>query len=126
MTLNLVTVVCLIFTTFMVAKASDYEPIAAWKVVRLTFPDNQPQFVDLTVNDSLIETFHSVFIFTAFSSMRPPVILFSHGLGSREGSGYLGRHFTNKTTRAARGYVVVFRGLAILEVTQSYGRTKLP
>ena len=36
----------LLLLTFMVAKASDYEPL-------LTFPDNQPQFVDLTVNDSL-------------------------------------------------------------------------
>lgn len=96
MPLNLVTVVCLIFTTFMVAKASDYEPL-------LTFPDNQPQFVDLTVNDSLRDRDIPLRVYFLQNSQAAPVILFSHGLGgSREGSGYLGRHW------AARGYVVVF------------------
>ena len=94
MTLNLVTVVCLIFTTFMVAKASDYEPL-------LTFPDNQPQFVDSTVNDSLRDRDIPLRVYFLQNSQAAPVILFSHGLGgSREGSGYLGSPMPAKVAPA--------------------------
>jgi predicted dienelactone hydrolase len=62
-----------------------------------------PRVVDLTVQDTERDRDIPVRIYLPQVTQAAPVVLFSHGLGgSREGSGYLGKHW------AARGYVVVF------------------
>ncbi len=62
-----------------------------------------PQFVDLTVHDGNRKRDIPLRVYLPATDAAEPVILFSHGLGgSREGSAYLGRHWS------ARGYVVVY------------------
>jgi predicted dienelactone hydrolase len=61
------------------------------------------RFVDLTVQDSERNRDIPIRVYLPQAVLAAPVVLFSHGLGgSREGSGYLGKHW------AARGYVTVF------------------
>ncbi len=62
-----------------------------------------PHFVDLTVHDTGRNRDIPLRVYLPAANSPEPVILFSHGLGgSREGSSYLGRHWS------ARGYVVVY------------------
>lgn len=72
-----------------------YDPLAA---------DSAPSAAqNFTVNDSARLREIPVRIYLPVERAPAPVILFSHGLGgSREGSAYLGRHWS------ARGYVAVF------------------
>jgi predicted dienelactone hydrolase len=59
--------------------------------------------LDLVVNDTGRQRSIPVLVYLPSQKSPAPVALFSHGLGgSREGSGYLGRHW------AARGYIAVF------------------
>lgn len=66
--------------------------------------EKAPAPVDLTVADSARDREIPIRVYLPADAKAPaPVVLFSHGLGgSREGNGYLGRHW------AGRGYVVVF------------------
>jgi len=63
-----------------------------------------PAPIDLTVDDSARDREIPIRVYLPDDPKEPaPVLLFSHGLGgSREGSGYLGKHW------AGRGYAVVF------------------
>ncbi|RJR48412.1 MAG: dienelactone hydrolase [Desulfobacteraceae bacterium] len=80
----------------VIAHAAGYDPLA----VATRVP---PVVVDLTVNDSRRGRDIPIRAYLPPVKSPSPVVLFSHGLGgSREGGGYLGRHW------AARGYVAVF------------------
>lgn len=90
----------LLFLGFLVTPwtvaAEPYDPLAvvAGEPVSMT---------DLDVVDASRTRTIPVRIYLPAQVMKSPVVLFSHGLGgSREGSAYLGRHWS------ARGYVVVF------------------
>ena len=59
--------------------------------------------IDLTIGDSKHKRQIPIRVYLPPDKTPSPVVLFSHGLGgSREGSGYLGRHW------AGRGYTVIF------------------
>lgn len=78
------------------AYAVDYDPLAV-------SPDFTPQEMELTVEDKLRGRDIPLRVYLPQAKTAQPVVLFSHGLGgTREGSGYLGKHW------AARGYVAVF------------------
>jgi predicted dienelactone hydrolase len=77
-------------------KTSAYDPLVI--VTNAT-----PVVVDLDVVDSQRKRTIPVRAYLPTTNSPAPVILFSHGLGgSREGSSFLGKHWS------ARGYVVVF------------------
>jgi dienelactone hydrolase len=93
---NSVATVCLLFLASAVGYGADYDPLA----VSAQFA---PRVVDLTVQDTKRDRDIPVRVYLPQATQAAPVVLFSHGLGgSREGSGYLGKHW------AARGYVTVF------------------
>jgi len=72
-----------------------YDPLAAPK------PGMPPQ--DFTIRDAARDREIPVRVYLPAEKKIAPVVLFSHGLGgSREGSAFLGRHWS------ARGYVCVF------------------
>lgn len=76
----------------------DYNPLAVNAQTRV-------QTLDLAVNDSVRKREIPVLIYlpTTSSDVAEPVVLFSHGLGgSRQGSRFLGEHWSR------RGYVAVF------------------
>ena len=59
--------------------------------------------IDLTIEDAKRNRQIPIRVYLPAEKSASPVVMFSHGLGgSREGSGYLGRHWS------ARGYTVVF------------------
>ncbi|HBJ37691.1 MAG TPA: dienelactone hydrolase [Planctomycetaceae bacterium] len=59
--------------------------------------------IDLTVQDAKRKREVPIRVYLPSEKIAAPVVMFSHGLGgSREGSSYLGRHWS------ARGYAVVF------------------
>lgn len=73
-----------------------YDPMAVEAVI-------SPRFEDLDARDAERDRTVPLRIYLPAGSAPAPVILFSHGLGgSRDGSSYLGQHWS------ARGYVVVF------------------
>lgn len=75
--------------------AERYDPLAVAK-------DFRPVVADLTVSDAARNRDIPIRVFLPTEKAPAPVVLFSHGLGgSREGSAYLGRHWS------ARGYLVV-------------------
>jgi len=78
---------------------ADYDPLA-------TSPSGNAKPsppLDLGFPDAKRQRELPVRIYLPFDPAASPVVIFSHGLGgSREGSGYLGRHWS------ARGYTVVF------------------
>jgi predicted dienelactone hydrolase len=77
-------------------KATTYDPL-------LVVTNATPVVVDLDVVDSQRKRTIPIRVYLSASNSPAPVILFSHGLGgSREGSSFLGKHWS------ARGYVVVF------------------
>lgn len=78
------------------ATASPYDPLA--------IADSAPPVLqDLVVNDALRNRDIPLRVYLPFSREPAPLVLFSHGLGgSREGSSFLGRHWS------ARGFVAVF------------------
>ncbi len=78
------------------AEAAAYDPLAV--------PDqHRPEPLDLTVKDAARNRELPIRVFLAVEKSAAPVVLFSHGLGgSREGSAYLGQHWS------ARGYVCVY------------------
>ena len=77
------------------ATAFAYDPLSAAE-------SNEVATQDFTVNDSGRHREIPVRVYLPQEKQAAPVLLFSHGLGgSRQGSGYLGRHW------ASRGYVVV-------------------
>ncbi len=87
---------CLLLLASAGAYGADYDPLAISSRIA-------PEVVDITVDDQQRQRQIPIRIYLPRAERPSPVILFSHGLGgSREGSGYLGRHW------AARGYVVVF------------------
>ena len=93
---NPVAVACLLFLTSTVGHGEDYDPLAV--SVKYT-----PRVVNLTVQDTERNRDIPVRVYLPQAMQAAPVILFSHGLGgSREGNGYLGKHW------AGRGYVAVF------------------
>lgn len=86
----------------MLLALSDIAPAAAYDPLTLS-SQNAPEVVDLTVHDRERKRDVPIRVYLPPVSTPSAVILFSHGLGgSREGSGYLGKHW------AARGYVAVF------------------
>ena len=93
---RLVAVSCLLCAVGAVAAELSYDPLAV--SVRET-----PQTVDLTVHDKARERNIPIRVYLCPAKSPAPVVLFSHGLGgSREGSAYLGKHWSS------RGYVAVF------------------
>jgi dienelactone hydrolase len=75
--------------------AAAYDPLATGS--------NPPSTQDFMINDAARPREIPVRVYLPTAPAPSPVILFSHGLGgSREGSAYLGRHWS------ARGYVAVF------------------
>jgi dienelactone hydrolase len=87
---------CLLLFASAIAHGADYDPLAVPAQVT-------PRIVDLTVKDLKRQRDIPIRIYLPLTKQAEPLILFSHGLGgSREGSGYLGKHW------AARGYVTVF------------------
>ncbi len=93
---NSVAAVYLLFLASAVGYGADYDPLAV-------SAQYTPRVVDLTVRDTKRNRDIPVRVYLPQATQAAPVVLFSHGLGgSREGSGYLGRHW------AARGYVTVF------------------
>lgn len=83
-----------LFCCLPVAQAA-YDPLSAVTV------ESPPQ--DLTVRDATRERDLPIRIYLPAEKKAAPVVLFSHGLGgNREGSAFLGRHWS------ARGYVCVF------------------
>jgi len=70
----------------------------------LTVPSSfKPEIVDLTIKDTARQRDIPIRVYLPQAKAPAPVIIFSHGLGgSREGSAYLGDHWS------ARGYVAVF------------------
>ncbi len=80
-------------------RASAYDPLAVPKDRggKATAP------VDLTVHDSKRNRDIPIRVFLPAETGAAPVVIFSHGLGgNREGSAYLGEHWS------VRGYVVVY------------------
>lgn len=76
-----------------------YDPLAIPDTSKL--PITEP--IDLTIQDAGRDRQIPIRVFLPSEKVASPVVLFSHGLGgNREGSGYLGRHWS------ARGYAVVF------------------
>lgn len=76
--------------------AERYDPMAVAK-------DFQPVIADFIVSDAARNRDIPIRVVLPAERSPAPVVLFSHGLGgSREGSAYLGRHWS------ARGYVVVY------------------
>jgi len=68
-----------------------------------TVSKDKIRWVDLTVADAVRKRDIPVRVYMPQETLPAPVVLFSHGLGgSREGSGYLGRHW------AGHGYWAVF------------------
>ncbi|PKN66922.1 MAG: dienelactone hydrolase [Deltaproteobacteria bacterium HGW-Deltaproteobacteria-15] len=79
-----------------VAAESFYDPLAVTE-------NFTPQTLDLTVHNGELKRDFPIRVYLPSEESSAPIVLFSHGLGgSREGSGYLGKHW------AARGYVAVF------------------
>lgn len=79
---------------FAISPSPPYDPLAAGP---------EPAMVDRTFPGELAPRAIPVRIFLPADRGPAPVILFSHGLGgSREGSNFLGRHWSS------RGYVTVF------------------
>jgi predicted dienelactone hydrolase len=77
-------------------KEASYHPLAAKS-------EGLPAPLELTVKDAARQRELPIRIFLPAGTYADPVVLFSHGLGgSREGSAYLGKHWS------ARGYVCVF------------------
>ncbi len=59
--------------------------------------------IDLTIEDAKRKREIPIRVYLPYEKVAAPVVIFSHGLGgSRQGSAYLGRHWS------ARGYAVVF------------------
>lgn len=86
----------LVYATEAVAVGSPYDPLAVTE-------DFTPQTLDLTVHNGELKRDFPIRVYLPSEESSAPIVLFSHGLGgSREGSGYLGKHW------AARGYVAVF------------------
>jgi predicted dienelactone hydrolase len=78
------------------AKASAYNPL-------LVSSNAAPVVVDMDVVDSQRKRTIPIRAYLPATNSPAPVILFSHGLGgSREGSSFLGKHWS------ARGYAVIF------------------
>lgn len=93
---NFVAVGCILFAAFAVADGADYDPLAV-------SAEYKPRVVDLNVQDTERDRDIPIRVYLPQASRAAPVVLFSHGLGgSREVSGYLGKHW------ASRGYLVVF------------------
>ncbi len=91
---SLLTVSLFIASTF--AYAAAYDPLAI-------DANRSVQTMDFTITDVARQRDIPIRVFVPEKKHGVPVILFSHGLGgSREGSAYLGNHWS------ARGYVVVF------------------
>jgi predicted dienelactone hydrolase len=87
---------CVLFLVSIMAYGAAYDPLAV-------SPQVTPKIVDVTVKDHQRQREIPIRIYLQPAKPPSPVILFSHGLGgSREGSGYLGKHW------AARGYTAVF------------------
>ncbi len=76
--------------------AADYDPLAA--------PESAgAQPIELTVKDEARKREVPLKVYLPSTDNAAPVVLFSHGLGgTRNGSGFLGKHW------CARGYVAVF------------------
>ncbi len=88
--------VALLLAVTLSGAAAGYDPLAVPET-----PAVAP--LDLTVRDTARDRDIPVRIYRPSATTPQPVVLFSHGLGgSREGSTYLGRHWS------ARGYVAVF------------------
>lgn len=93
---NFPTIACALLIVCATAPAGSYDPL-------FLEPNTEPDVVDLTVNDTRRNRDIPIRVYLPAIKSPSPVILFSHGLGgSREGSGFLGKHW------AARGYVTVF------------------
>jgi predicted dienelactone hydrolase len=93
---NLPVIGCVLLALSAIAHAAGYDPLTVSS--RVT-----PEVLDLAVNDGRRQRDIPIRVYLPPVKSRSLVILFSHGLGgSREGSGYLGKHW------AARGYVTVF------------------
>ncbi|MBN2199927.1 MAG: dienelactone hydrolase, partial [Candidatus Aminicenantes bacterium] len=87
---------CLVLLVSAIAHGAGYDPLAVSAGVA-------PDVVDVTVRDQKRQRDIPIRIYLPPADNPAPVVLFSHGLGgSREGSGYLGRHW------AGRGYAAVF------------------
>tara|TARA_R110002111_G_scaffold255157_1_gene321224 strand:- start:12739 stop:13740 length:1002 start_codon:yes stop_codon:yes gene_type:complete len=94
--LCLVLSVCVLISGTSSAQAENYNPLEK-KKSRLQDP------VDITIQDPGRQRDIPLRIFLPEQKQAAPVVLFSHGLGgSRNGSQYLGEHWS------ARGYVVVY------------------
>lgn len=93
---NSVSAIFLLFMVSPVSYGQDYDPLSV--SAKYT-----PHFVDMIVQDTKRDREIPVRVYLPQITQAAPVILFSHGLGgSREGNGYLGKHW------AARGYMTVF------------------
>ena len=87
---------CLLLLMPAVVRGTPYDPLEL-------SPQLVPEIADRTVEDQRRDRDIPIRIYLPAAESPAPVILVSHGLGgSRETSGYLGKHW------AARGYVVVF------------------
>lgn len=94
--LNSAATAYLLFLASTIGYGADYDPLSY-------FTQHTARTVDLTVQDSERKRDIPIRVYLPQATQAAPVVLFSHGLGgSREGSGYLGKHW------AARGYVAVF------------------
>ena len=99
--MRLVALVSIGLTCGLLVNAEEYDPLRSPK-------DAEVRTTDLTVHDSVRKRDIPLRIYLpsqlAADEKKPaPVVLFSHGLGgSREGSAYLGKHWSG------RGYVSVF------------------
>lgn len=96
LSLCLVLSACVLISGTSSAQAEKYNPLEK-KKSRLPTP------VDITIQDPARQRDIPLRIFLPEQKEAAPVVLFSHGLGgSRNGSQYLGKHWS------ARGYVVVY------------------
>lgn len=78
------------------ATAERYDPLQQSEAKR-------PRPLELTIRDEKRSRNIPVRVFLPSAKLAAPVVLFSHGLGgTREGSSYLGEHWS------ARGYVVIY------------------
>jgi predicted dienelactone hydrolase len=76
-----------------------YDPLAISEASKTSAAEP----IDLTIDDVKRNRQIPIRVYLPSEKVASPVVMFSHGLGgSREGSGYLGRHWS------ARGYTVVF------------------
>lgn len=93
---NLFVLIMLILFLVGQINAQSYNP--------LSVPQNfTAKTIDLTVKDNTRKRDIPIRVYLPAEKKNAPVILFSHGLGgSREGSAFLGRHWS------ARGYAAVF------------------